>query len=57
MTKDFIYYCVVLKILLMCTSVFSTLIQMKSVRVGRSNRRIRVEGEDCEDWMAVDMGG
>ena len=31
-------------------------LQMKSVRVGRSNRRIRVEDEHCEDWMAVEMG-
>ena len=30
--------------------------QMKSVRVGRNNRRIRIEGEDCDDWMAVEMG-
>ena len=29
---------------------------MKSVRVGRNNRRLRVEGQDCDDWMAVDMG-
>ncbi len=29
---------------------------MKSVRVGRNNRKIRVEGEDCEDWMCVEMG-
>ena len=31
-------------------------LQMKSVGVGRNNRKIRVEGEDCEDWMCVDMG-
>lgn len=30
--------------------------EMKSVRVGRNNRRIRIEGEDCDDWMAVEMG-
>ena len=29
---------------------------MKSVRVGRNNRRIRVEGEHNDDWMAVEMG-
>ena len=30
--------------------------QLKSVRIGRNNRRIRVEGQDCDDWMAVEMG-
>ena len=29
---------------------------MKCVRVGRSQRRVRVEGRQCHDWMAVDLG-
>lgn len=26
------------------------------MRVGRKQRRVRVEGRDSEDWMAVDLG-
>lgn len=30
--------------------------QMRSVRIGRNRRRIRIEGQESDDWMAVEMG-
>ena len=39
--------------IILCTCMY---LQLKSVRIGRNNRRIRVEGQDCDDWMAVEMG-
>ena len=39
-----------------CVHACACVIQMKYVRVGRLNRRVRVEGRNSNDWMAVDLG-
>ncbi len=31
-------------------------LQVRGVRLGKERRKIRVEGRDSDDWMAVDLG-